>query len=84
MAWMADYPGAEARLNALDREFPGNLDVWVMKGRVAQWRKNEPEAKRIYEDILQKDPNQIDALTGLGDIHAARGEIAQARERSTA
>ena len=39
------------------------------------------EAQRLYERVLEKDPDEAEAVTGLGRVAFARGEYERAAER---
>ncbi|HSI65186.1 MAG TPA: tetratricopeptide repeat protein [Candidatus Saccharimonadia bacterium] len=80
LAWKSDYAAADERLAALDADFPQNEEVLVMRGRIAGWRGDPKDARGHYEHVLSVNPNQVDALTGLGDLELDRSKYKEARE----
>ena len=42
--------------------------------------KRFEEARKIYEELLEKNPSAVPAYVGIGTIHAMRGEFEQALE----
>jgi TonB family protein len=49
--------------------------------RVPETRDNSNRAIRILEDVLVKEPMNIEAVIGLGVIYQSRGELRTAREQ---
>lgn len=80
LAWQNDFGRADAILDSLAKEFPGNNDVEILQGRIAGWTHRPDEAEQHYRAVLGRDPKQVDALTGLGDLERDRRSPATARE----
>lgn len=80
LSWKADFPAADACLAALDVEYPDNEEIMVMQGRIAGWRGEPVEAQKFYVKVLEKNPNQVDALTGMGDLEMDKARFKKARE----
>jgi YaiO family outer membrane protein len=81
LAWQEDFGRADAILASLAKEFPGNNDIEVLQGQLAGWTHRPDEAERHYRAVLGRDPQQVDALTGLGALERDRHSPATARWR---
>ncbi len=56
---------------------PKNIHVLLAAGRIAAARQDFPAAEKYFKTVLEIAPNH-DALARLGDLHAAKGEKAEA------
>ena len=56
---------------------PLNLNLY---GRILITQRKVDEAEAVFNDILRKEPFNINALIGLGELSTARGNVIAARE----
>lgn len=77
-AWQGEHDSAARDLDEMAREFPDNEEIQVMQGRVAGWREQGAVAANHYQQVLERNPRQIDALTGLGDLAREAGRKKEA------
>ena len=59
---------------------PGDMDAWLMLGRLYKMGQNSVESKKAYEEVLKADGENIDALSGLAMVLADVGDTAKAAE----
>jgi Flp pilus assembly protein TadD len=65
---------AEHQFRAALEENPNNAGAEAKLGRIAMLRGNGAQAQEEYQRALILDPNQIDALKGMGGIYARKGD----------
>lgn len=65
-------------LRAVDLE-PELQEALVWVGRIHRERGNDELAELAFADVLEEDPNNVDALTELGLLHIARRNHAKAQ-----
>lgn len=58
----------------------GDVDAWMMLGRLQKIAQNSVEAKKAYQAVLAKDPENVDALSGLALVLADVGDTNGAAE----
>ena len=63
-----DYKGAEAEFEALLKANPKNANVRVRFGDLFYERFNSPEAAKLYQEALEIDEKNAQALLGLARI----------------
>lgn len=51
-----------------------DADSWLMLGRLQKLAQNSNESERAYKKVLEIDPNNEDALTGLAMVYADLGD----------
>lgn len=68
---------------------PKDTDTWLMLGRLQKVAQNSVEAEKAYKKVLDIDPNNEDALTGLamvyndlGDTHDASDLLRRAAQKN--
>ena len=59
---------------------PKDTDSWLMLGRLEKLAQNSIESEKAYKKVLENDPNNEDALTGLAMVYADLGDAKQASE----
>lgn len=79
MAWQGQYDAAAQRIDDILARHPGDLDARTFRSRIDLYRKRPAAAERGYRAILASDPDNVEALVGLGDARAAQGGEAEAR-----
>ncbi|MGA7937336.1 MAG: tetratricopeptide repeat protein, partial [Kovacikia sp.] len=63
-----DPQQARSRVNQLLQGDPTNLNVYFVKAELAQTLGNFNEAAVAYQEILQRQPENVDALLALGGV----------------
>ena len=58
----------------ITQEEPGDTDSWLMLGRLQKVGQNSLEAEKAYKHVLDGDPNNEDALTGLAMVYSDLGD----------
>jgi tetratricopeptide (TPR) repeat protein len=59
---------------------PGDTDSWLMLGRLQKLATNSTESEKAYKKVLEADPNNEDALTGLAMVYVDLGDTKAAAE----
>jgi tetratricopeptide (TPR) repeat protein len=65
---------------------PKDTDSWVMIGRLEKIASNASDSEKAYKKVLELDPSNEDALTGLAMAAAEKGDLTGAAamlEKST-
>jgi tetratricopeptide (TPR) repeat protein len=57
---------------------PGDVDAWVMLGRLGKVGQDNAGSEKAYKKVLELDPDNEDALTGLAMAAAESGDVAGA------
>ncbi len=65
LAWQGDLAQAQAEYNRAIEANPRNTDALFGLGELHEWRREYPAAKRVYEQILQLDPDHSGARQKL-------------------
>jgi len=53
---------------------PKDLDSWVMLGRLQKVAQNPADAEKAYKKVLEIEPENEDALTGLALVYGDQGK----------
>ncbi len=54
---------------------PNDLDAWVMLGRLSKVGQDNSASEKAYKKVLELDPDNEDALTGLAMAAAEAGDV---------
>jgi len=73
-----DYEQARLELLRLTTQAPASAEAQQRLGVVLQLEGRLPEAESCFRAALQRDPDYVDALIGLGQVEALRGDDAAA------
>jgi tetratricopeptide (TPR) repeat protein len=73
-----DYEQARLELLRLATEAPSSAEAQQRLGSVMQLENRLPEAEACFRAALQRDPDYVEALIGLGQVEAQQGEVALA------
>lgn len=65
------------RITALD---PKDVDTYLMLGRLQKIAQNSVEAEKAYKKVLEIEPENEDALTGLAIVYADLGNSKEASD----
>lgn len=57
---------------------PNDVDSWVMLGRLSKVGQDNAGSEKAYKKVLELDPDNEDALTGLAMTAAESGDVAGA------
>lgn len=75
---LRDPEQARARLNQVVQQNPENITAYFMQGELAQAVGDLSLASRAYEMILQRQPQNVDALSALGGVWFEQKRYAEA------
>jgi YaiO family outer membrane protein len=79
-SYRKNFSGAERDVaTVLERE-PGNLEALALAGRLAYYQGALDPAEAKFRAVLAANPDDLEGLLGLGDVLAARGDQAGARQ----
>lgn len=57
---------------------PADTDAWLMLGRLQQANKKSPESEAAFKKVLELNPENEDAMTGLAMVYTDLGDTAGA------
>ena len=69
-----DYEQARHELLQLTTQTPASAEAQQRLGMVLQLENRLPEAEACFRAALQRDPDYVEALIGLGQVEALRGD----------
>jgi len=64
----------------ITQKAPGDVDSWVILGRLYRIQNNSVEAEKAYNQALKADPKNEDALTALAMMYLDLGDTKRAIE----
>jgi tetratricopeptide (TPR) repeat protein len=64
----------------ITEQAPNDADTWLMLGRLQKIASNSVEAEKAYKKVIEVDPDNEDALTGLAMVYADLGNSKAATE----
>jgi tetratricopeptide (TPR) repeat protein len=64
----------------ITEQAPNDADTWLMLGRLQKIATNSVEAEKSYKKVLQLDPDNEDALTGLAMVYMDLGNTKEATD----
>ena len=70
-----DYDQARLELLQLASEVPASAEAQQRLGMVLQLEGRLTEAEACYRAALQRDPDYVEALIGLGQVEAQQGKV---------
>jgi tetratricopeptide (TPR) repeat protein len=73
-----DYEQARRELLQLATQVPSSAEAQQRLGTVFLLENRLPEAESCFRAALQRDPDYVEALIGLGQVEAQRGDAAAA------
>lgn len=59
---------------------PTDTESWLMLGRLQKLAQNSPDAEKAYKKVLELDPDNEDAITGLAMVYSDLGDNKRATE----
>jgi YaiO family outer membrane protein len=68
LAFSGEYAAAELSAWNLVKQYPGYGDARVLLGRIIAWQGNYDDAVAVIDTLLDKEPENVDALEALRDI----------------
>ncbi len=75
----ADSSGYHREVDRLLEQDPGYLDVFLDLARILEQSRRNDEAIALYRRVLARDPENADALTGMGLLAMREGREDEAR-----
>ena len=80
-AWGRDFEKAIVVMDALVEDYPNNLDYQLFRSQLSIWNNRDIEIARDYlTNILQKQPNNFDALVAMGSLMVIDKDFIAAQE----
>jgi tetratricopeptide (TPR) repeat protein len=76
---LSDPELAQAELEALIAVQPDDVTVYFFQGELAQQQGNLPLAAAAYEQVLDRDPGNLGALSAMAGVKFQQGELPAAR-----
>ncbi|EFO1595160.1 cellulose biosynthesis protein BcsC, partial [Escherichia coli] len=73
--------GKEAEAEAMLRQQPPSTRIDLTLADWAQQRRDYTAARAAYQNVLTREPNNIDAILGLTEVDIAAGDKATARSQ---
>jgi len=64
---------AIGQLQKISEQAPGDLDNWMMLGRLQKLANNSLAAEKAYQKALDLDPDNEEAMTGLALVYGDQG-----------
>ncbi len=72
LSWDGQYYSAEQEFRALRREYPQDADIMVAYGYLQYYQSRLNNAENLFQQVLLKYPNYVDARRGLERVRNAR------------
>ncbi len=72
---------AQEQYQKIVAQDPKDPESWVMLGRLNGYLHNTPEAEKSFNNALQADPANEDALVGLAELYGQMGDSKRAAEK---
>lgn len=77
-AFSKKWDRALERVAFLKEKYADNSDVLLLEARILSWKKDYSAASKQYQNILQKDPQNLEARIGLTQVASWEGKYAEA------
>jgi tetratricopeptide (TPR) repeat protein len=78
---LEEYEEALEYLEEAQKYDRGNLDLIVLEGRIAIALNQPARARSLFESVLEKEPNNLEARFGLAELDIAQGRTRNASQR---
>jgi tetratricopeptide (TPR) repeat protein len=78
---LEEYEEALQYLEEAQKYDRGNLDLIVLEGRIAIALNQPARARSLFESVLKKEPNNLEAHFGLAELDIAQGWTGNASQR---
>lgn len=79
LTWQNDLCEAQKQCDLLLKLAPENKDYQLMAAKINLWLDiNLDKSEKLFQKVLEKDPSNIDALSGLADIKIQNENISDA------
>ena len=72
---------AQEQYQKIVAQDPKDAESWVMLGRLNGYLHNTPEAEKSFNNALQIDASNEDALVGLAELYGQMGDSKRAAEK---
>ncbi|MBE9108974.1 tetratricopeptide repeat protein, partial [Nodosilinea sp. LEGE 07298] len=76
---LSDPEAAQAELEALIAANPDDLTVYFFQGELAQRQDDLPLAAAAYQQVLEREPENLGALAALAGVQFQQGNLTVAR-----
>jgi tetratricopeptide (TPR) repeat protein len=78
---LEEYEEAQEYLKEAQKFDRGNLDLIVLEGRIAIALNQPDRARKLFESVLEAEPNNLEARFGLAELDIAQGRTRNASQR---
>jgi tetratricopeptide (TPR) repeat protein len=78
---LEEYEQALQYLKEVQKYDRSNLDLIVLEGRIAIALNQPAKARSLFESVLEKEPNNLEARFGLAELDIAQGRTRNASRR---
>jgi len=78
---LEEYEESLAYLKTAQIYDRSNLDLLVLEGRIAIARNQPAKARELFETVLERQKNNLEARFGLAELDIAQGRIREASKR---
>jgi tetratricopeptide (TPR) repeat protein len=78
---LEEYEQALEYLKEAQKYDQTNLDLIVLEGRIAIAMNQPARARSLFESVLEKEPNNLEARFGLAELDIAQGRTRNASRR---
>jgi tetratricopeptide (TPR) repeat protein len=69
------------QLKLVTEKDPKDADSWVMLGRLYRVSNNSPDAEKAFNNAVEAEPDNAEALTSLAQLYSDLGDNARAIEK---
>lgn len=69
------------QLKLVTQKDPKDADSWVMLGRLYRVSNNSPDAEKAFNQAIEAEPDNVDALTSLAQLYSDLGDNGRAVEK---
>jgi len=84
LAWFRDFDRAIEIVDGLLKEYPDDLDYQLFRAQVSVWNSIDTDIAREYlTNVLNKTPNNIDAVIAMGSLSLLERDYIKAQEYAT-
>lgn len=79
--WNRDFGRSIEHVNFLLGREPGNLEYQLLRAQLAVWTSHDYDiAQKYLENVLKKDPGNIEALLAFGTLQTNQGNFEEAKK----
>lgn len=81
LAWNKDFEKAMDEMDMLLARYPDSTNYMLMRAQLSVWTNESLDiAERLLQDVLRKNPNNLQALLALGSLHFQKNDLNEAEK----